>query len=349
MSSDHPCSVVDPLVVAEWDARMADSAQTGFFHSRMWAHTLSRSYRYRPLYLLRGSPAAMEALVPLMEVRSSLTGCRGVGLPFSDYAPPLASTQAALSDLVRQAIDLGLQRNWRYAELRGVNPSLAGADTASAWFYGHRVSLSPGEDELFKRLDSTTRTGVRKARRGGLEVRFSTDWQDLRAFCRFNDLTRRRHGLPPQPLRFFRNLQDAVMAAGRGMVAVASRQGRDLAAAVFFTWNRTAYYKYGASALRGQEFRPNNLIMWEALRKLSAEGFASLCLGRTEVENEGLRRFKLGWGAEEYRIEYVRYDFQAGSFVQQGPPIHGFHNRVFRRLPLPALKLLGRVLYRHLG
>ena len=45
-----------------------------------------------------------------------------------------------------------------------------------------------------------------------------------------------------------------------------------------------------------QNLRPNNLVMWEGIKSLMQRGADTLHLGRTSMENEGLRRFKLSRG-----------------------------------------------------
>jgi hypothetical protein len=72
-----------------------------------------------------------------------------------------------------------------------------------------------------------------------------------------------------------------------------------------------------------------------------------LHLGRTSLWNDGLRRFKLGWGAREERIEYVKYDLGAGRFVCDRDESTGWHTRIFQRMPIRLSRWLGAALYRH--
>ena len=90
-------------------------------------------------------------------------------------------------------------------------------------------------------------------------------------------------------------------------------------------------------------------MMWNAIKRYAEHGFARLHLGRTSLANEGLRRFKLGLGAREERIEYYKYDFLEESFVRDTDRAEGWFNRVFRLLPSPLLRLAGSLLYPHLS
>jgi lipid II:glycine glycyltransferase (peptidoglycan interpeptide bridge formation enzyme) len=206
-----------------------------------------------------------------------------------------------------------------------------------------------GSAALFSRLSGNTQRNIRKAEREGCAVAGSDSREALRAFERLNCLTRRRHGLPPQPAAFFAAVHRHLLSQSRGQVFLATYRGRAVAGAVFLHIGRKAFYKYGASDENYQQLRPNNLAMWEALRWYADRGYETLCLGRTEWENHGLRRFKLGWGAEERIIEYLRYDFRLKQFVQHCSAIEGAHNAIFRKMPIVLLRAVGRVLYRHMG
>ena len=54
--------------------------------------------------------------------------------------------------------------------------------------------------------------------------------------------------------------------------------------------------------------RANNLVMWQGIQFLARNGAEKLHFGRTEQENEGLRRFKLSWNTQEETIDYFRVD-----------------------------------------
>jgi len=198
-------------------------------------------------------------------------------------------------------------------------------------------------------LEGAMRRGVRKAERTGVKVDFDAGEEAMRTFFRLHCGTRRHHGLPPQPWRFFLNIQRHLLRLGRGFIATARLGGQPMAAAVFLLDGRQALYKFGDSDYASQQARPNNMLMWAAMLHCAERGLATLNLGRTSLPNEGLRRFKLGLGAAEEEIRYMKYDFSAEQFVRDVDRVEGWHNRVFARLPLPLLRLAGAVLYPHLS
>ena len=103
------------------------------------------------------------------------------------------------------------------------------------------------------------------------------------------------------------------------------------AATILLKLGRHAIYKFGASDERLQEFRANNLAMFEGIKYLAEAGAEILHFGRTEKENEGLRRFKLSWGATEEEIRYARFEMASGSWKVAHATRSGLHKRDFPR------------------
>jgi CelD/BcsL family acetyltransferase involved in cellulose biosynthesis len=329
------------LAQPDWDASLAHRADFSIFHGSAWSRVLVETYGYSPVWQSAGA-----AWLPLMEVDSWLTGRRGIGLPFTDACAPLCETAEEFAPLFEQALAWGRARGWRSIELRGGRNLLPGAP-ASVAFYSHRLDLSVGIEALYRKLDGSARQAVRKAERAGVTVEVRQDEPAIRDFYVLQCLTRQRHGLPPQPQRFFLNLWRRVLAQNQGMVVLASAHGRPLAGAVFLFLGGRAIYKYGASDHRQQQLRPNNLVMWTGIQWLARHGASTLDLGKTSLMHEGLRRFKRNLGALEHRLEYVKFDLRQQAFVVERDGVAGWHNEVFRWLPIWLSREAGRLLYRH--
>jgi hypothetical protein len=169
----------------------------------------------------------------------------------------------------------------------------------------------------------------------------------MEVFYSLHCKTRRKHGLPPHPFAFFRNIHEHILSHNLGMVVIARHENHPIAASVYFQLGARAVYKYGASDEAFQHLRGANLVMWEAVKWHARQGAKTLHLGRTSIGNEGLRRFKLGWGAGEQKIEYVKYDLRNSRFVTDADESTGWYNRVFKVLPIGLSRLIGAVLYRH--
>ena len=339
---------VDPAAEPKWDSWAASLPQASFFHSTAWCNVLRTAYGYRPSYFTSGQSASEGVSIPAMEVNSWITGRRGISLPFTDECSAAYSRREVYDRSFDEIRRYAKERRWDSFESRGSCPAVPEA-RASVSFRGHSLALSKNLAAQEHNLDSPTRRAVRKAEKSNLTIEVSTSLDATRQFYRLLCQTRKRHGLPPQPFRFFENIQRFVLSQNLGMIMLASVERTPVAAAIFFQYRDSATFKFGASDETYQQFRPNNLIMWRAIRWYAEQGFSRLDFGRTSLGNDGLRRFKLGWGAQERTIEYYKYDFRRSEFVTSSDQAHGWHNRVFRIMPQFAARLFGAVTYRHIA
>ena len=340
--------IVNPLQRPEWDDLLSTYRKSGFFHTTAWARVLHDSYGYEPAYITIKDGPDLLALVLLMDVRSCLTGRRGVSLPFTDCCDPLLEDGVRLEWIIGDLIDYGKRAKWRYLELRTASPLPEGVQ-ASVVFHGHLLDISRSEKELSAGFRDSTRRNIRKAEKEGVEVTIDGSEESLREFYRLNCMTRRDHGLPCQPYGFFKKVYSHIIAKDLGKVVLAVKDGKTIAGALFFHFGDGAVYKFGASDRNYIHLRCNNLVIWKAIQWYRNSGFTNFDLGRTEAENAGLLQFKRGWGAKEYTINYCRYDFRKNVFVTEHSKVTGWHNRIFRRMPLPLLRFAGSMLYRHAG
>jgi len=338
--------IINPITYPGWDDIILSFPDYSFFHSSAWAEVLHKSYGYTPVYFTLFEGKKIVAVLPTMEVKSLLTGTRGVSLPFTDYCEPLTNGTIPFTQIFSYAVEYGRKQGWETLELRGGRSPL-GEAPSSEIYLTHLLDLSEGEEMVFARLKDSTRRNVRKAMAEGVKVMVDRSPEGLDAFCRLNSLTRKRHGLPPQPAGFFGNLYDKIISQNLGFVVTGSLGGKPIASAMFLLFGEKAVYKYGASDLKYQNVRANNLVMWEAIRSCCRSALRNLSLGRSEPENLGLIRFKSGWGALERKINYYRYDLKRQAFVSGYSRVTGLQKKIFEKIPLPILNRVGAMLYRH--
>lgn len=343
-------AVVNPVDDAQWDTKLAASfPDASPFLQSAWSRVLSSTYGYEPHFLIEEQDGHLQRVLPLMQVRSWLTGSRGVSLPFTDTCTALGTTDETLPGLYADLFAFARCRKWDYVELRGT-PPLERQAAPSVSFHGHHLALQPDSAALFSRFDSAVRRAIRKAEHEGVMVEFATSLDAVRIFYRLLCKTRTRHGLPPQPWPFFANIHRHIVAPGGGTVVIARFRQIPVAAAVFFHRGSQVLYKFSASDEAFQHVRGNNLVIWRAIEHFASQQYATLDFGRTSLTNDGLRRFKLSWHAEERPIHYFRFNVKTGAVIPTPDrAAAGLHTRVFRSLPQPLTRLVGAALYKHLG
>jgi hypothetical protein len=338
--------IINPIDYQGWDDLLVSSQEYTFFHTSAWAKVLWETYHYRPLYFTLLDGNGLLALIPMMEVKSIFTGLRGVSLPFTDYCQAIITKEFQLQDMIDFVKEYGHRCNWKFIEIRGGHcPDAAG----TTFFYRHRLKLTPNSEQIFSRFKDTTKRNIRKAIREGVEVNVYRSLEAVREYCRLHYITRKKHGLPPQPRSFFRKIYEHIISKNLGFIALASYGKINIAGSIFFDFKEKAVYKFGASDFKYQHLRANNLVMWEAIKLYAQNGYKSLCFGRTALDNIGLRRFKAGWGTDEQVMNYYKYDLQQNAFVTEASLLRNSHRRIFRIMPITLLKMLGSLLYKHIG
>lgn len=340
--------VINPVAYPHWDEIVRSHPACSIFHTAAWARVLHESYGYQPRYFAATAGKELRALLPVMEIKSVFTGRRGVCLPFSDYGDPILAPDMNVEEALRIVQPLAQKSAWSFFELRDAGGLHCAAEPA-ARFYGHVLQLQPEEKKLFAGLRNSTRRNVLKAQQEGISAGRHYSLEAVREFYRLHGMTRKLHGAPPQPFHFFKKIHEHIISRKMGVVILAAHQKKNIAAAVYFHFGEKALYKYGASDRAYQHLRANNLVMWEAIKWHAQNGCKRFCFGRTEMDNDGLRQFKNGWGAQERVIKYYRYDFGRNAFVQNADAAGGRMNKLFGAMPIPCLRAIGAIAYKHMG
>ena len=330
----------------EWDRHTARFPDVSFFHTSSWIQVLQSSYGFRPLGFVFCKSDVIIGMIPMVEVVNRVTGCRGVSLPFADECPPLVRADWAGDGLLKPLATIGQERRWNYFEIRGSNVALC-PTIPSVTFHGHRITLPKHEADLWQGLKGSVRTAIRKAESSAVTIEVSNSLSTLREFHRLYCLTRQRHGLPPQPFSFFKVIHRHIFERNLGEVIMARVGGKCVAGAVFLRNGGRVLFKYGAFDSRFQHVRANNLVFWAALKRYQQMGCETVDLGRTSLGNDGLRRFKQGWGGMEYEIKYSKYDLHENQFVKEKDLAEGFYNWAFRLCPRWVSAIVGKTLYKY--
>jgi hypothetical protein len=338
--------VAGPLTESGWDQLVARSPCATIFHTREWARVLWDSYGYKRYCFSTVEAGELNQAICLFEVNSWLTGKRAVCVPFSDECPVLgAKSSSRFARFLGELVEFGLARGWKSIEVRGVPPDFL--ENHSDSFYTHDLDIHPESTKIFGSFDASVRRAVRKAEKIGVQAEIRSDPGAIEEYFELHCLTRRKHGVPPQPLDFFHNIHRHLIARGMGFTVLARLNEQALAGAVFLHFQGKGLYKFGASNPRADRFRPGNLVMWRGIQQLSEIGVKCLSFGRTSIAQEGLRRYKLGWGTRERQIFYVKLNIASRTFVAHKQTAQA--TWLFSKLPVPLLKRVGAFLYPHLG
>jgi lipid II:glycine glycyltransferase (peptidoglycan interpeptide bridge formation enzyme) len=340
--------IIDPLNYPDWDCLLLTNKNYSFFHSSLWAQILKDTYNYSPHYFTIVEDNKLMFLVPAMEVKSIFFGNRMVSLPFSDYCEPIIDEINISENIFKFLVDYGKRAHWKSFEFRG-GEKIFKDSLKYSYSFAHKLDLTQDLNSIFKNFKLNSRRNIKKAQRENVKVEIFHDFNAIKIFYDLQCITRKRHGIPPQPFSFYTNIFKHIVSNNAGHIILASLDNKVIAGSLFFHIGKKALFKFGASDMNFRKFRANNLIMWEAISWYSQNGYTSFNFGRTDSDDNGLRRFKLSWGSDEVILNYYKFDLKDERFIQRKSNNYFFIKKVFKKTPEPLLRLIGSMLYRHIG
>ena len=312
------------------------------FHHPAWALLLSECYGFRAFALTTEHADIISGGVPFAEVKRPFGARRWVSLPFTDLCAPLVE-EPHLSGFLAVAAGRGEAAGVHQIEIHA--PLEGSATHSRAEGVIHTLALDRDPNRVRGSFHkSQVIRSITRAQKSPIVVRTAASLGEfMQGYYPLHVRTRRRQGVPVQPKRFFELLWNRMLGRDLGFSLLAYSGSTPIAGAVFLAWNGTIIYKYGASDRAYLHLRPNHLIFWDAIRWACESGFHTFSFGRSDADNQGLRDFKSGWGAQEAELRYAGIGGQPS-----GVPLEGMLDLlgiVIRRSPLWVTTALGEILY----
>ncbi|HMJ00418.1 MAG TPA: GNAT family N-acetyltransferase [Gaiellaceae bacterium] len=163
------------------------------------------------------------------------------------------------------------------------------------------VDLRPPEDEIFSRMSSACRRCIRKAEKVGVTIEEADDLEFAdEYYAQLRDVFAKQSLVPPYGAARVTELIRHLHPTGRLLLLRArDPEGKCIATGIFPAMNRTVDFWGGASWHEHQILRPNEAVMWYAMRYWKARSIES---------------FDLGGGAE-YKRKYGGLEVPVPSFM----------------------------------
>jgi len=341
---------IDPTRDSRWDEFLETHPDASIFHTRGWLEALQRTYGYVPVAFTTSPPGYPLANgVPFCEISSWISGRRLVSLPFSDLCTPLVENSEQLTcvlDYLRDKIPL---EKWSYIELRPTGSVLTGpADFGKTEiFFLHKLDLRPSLDEIFRNFHrDCVQRKIQRAEREGLVYEEGRSDSLLTKFYNLLLMTRRRHGLPAQPVDWFRNLISYL--GEKANIRVASKNGWPIASIFTLRYRHVLVYKYGCSDRRFSNMGGTQSLFWRAIQDAKKDQLSEFDMGRSDCDNHGLVAFKDRWGATKTELTYFRHPVRNSSAVAKAGRTL-ISKYVWPYAPRSVLVAAGRTLYKYMG
>jgi len=327
---------------AEWNNLTATLPDATLYHREPWLEILRRAFGVHPSVAIIGDSSSTYAACLIARSANPIRRTL-ISLPFSDFCPPLAVDDSAryalLSALTRMPSTLRLE--------------IRGATGSALWrvldhFQRWTLDLSRPFQAIERAADREVRRHMRRARAAGISVECSSGIDAIETFFGLQLESRRRLGVPSQPLKFFRLVHEVFSKLDSIEVWTASHQGKPIAAVVVLRDGDMLHAKWSARTAGSPDGASHLIFM--SIAEQHAERARALDFGRTDSRNHGLSRFKRELGAAASPLPYSYFpDAPNVTSAENLTGIWRTASRVWRVLPLPVSRAFNPVAYRYLA
>ena len=349
---DNQLKIIDAKTDKRWDEFVLKHPDGIIYHHSLWGKVISETYGYEPFYIAFENKGTrqFEGIVPLMLVKSRLTGQRMISLPLTSYCPPLFPEQE-LKNIIQFIKNKHSSLDYiEFKYLTKMKDDFSNLSEQSL-FTTHVLSLNSDLDELLKSFhNSSVRRRIKKAEKNNLKFRIGENEEDLKAFYKLEVKVRKKHGLPPQPYSFFKNMWRYLKPKNYMFLPLVEYNDKIVAATIMLKYKDTFYYEYSASDSNFLNLGPNQKLIWEIIKIAHQQGAKKFDFGRSSLTNKSLIEFKKRWGTREQLLHYYYFPKVNKIYTDNSDKIlHKLVSFTNRHLPLHLLKLEGKLIYHHLG
>lgn len=292
----------------------------------------------------------------LFLVKSWLTGSRLVSIPWACYGDPMINSSGEFEILFREIIELSRRVKASYVEIKACNSAslLADANLMIPVYYNksHFLDLTKGLNAVWDGFHRRSiKQKIRTAERNGIRVKVARSEQEVISFYQVFRKHRRRLGLPPQKLEFFRNIWKYLVPRGLAHFLVAQKQDQLVGGLCNFTFKKTVFMSYIATEESLHRCGTGQYLFWAAIRTASEKGLKMVDFGKTPPYADGLIQYKKKWGVRELEAPVFYYPRVAGvsSYEDEQKLLYRVMRSFWRTAPPRLSQIASRFFYRHTG
>jgi len=174
----------------------------------------------------------------------------------------------------------------------------------------HLLPLEPEWERVRERFSRGNRASINRGRRAGVTTRVASCLEEYRAYFSVYEQSLQRWGAEATS-RYPWALFEAGHDLGRRLAQhmrlwIAESDGRVVAGAWVFYWNRHAVYWHGATDVSFSASRPSNVLHADIIKDACERGYRCYDFNPSGG-HEGVARFKRSFGSVVHPIQVWRY------------------------------------------
>jgi len=338
-------TVAEEAELGAWDEYVRAHPDGSPFLTSAWSRVVESTYGHHPFYLVAKQGSTICGSLPLFLFRSRLFNRVLTTSPYASWGSVCADSEASARLLLDRAIALACELDVNYLELKGLRGYQHPQLCPNTRYVTHRRALADPEIMWSKQLDGRKRRAVRKAQKYFLTC--GSGHELLECFYKLMVMTMHRLGTPVHSKAFYRNILSTF--GQQANVLVARHRGAPVAGFLLVRHQGTMFHLAGGSDARYQYVRPNDFLMWEALRWAHLRGATTFDFGRS-MAGSGTATFKAQWGGTVANLHYQYFLNKSKTIPDVNPanPRYRSAIAIWQRLPLPVTKAFGPQLIKYI-
>ncbi|WP_435361556.1 GNAT family N-acetyltransferase [Haloarchaeobius sp. DFWS5] len=327
----------------EWDS-FVERYDGSPFHMWGWGAAVA-SYGHDRYYLIARRADDPIGVLPLAHMKSRLFGEKLISVPFTSQGSAVvddAHREAAISSLLIRTVELSEDLGVDFTILRSQALGERQAFRRRKDYVSFDVPLTEGPDSVWGAIRESRRRQIQQAM-DDEEVTYEVG-DSLADFRDYYDLYVRGmkgHGSPPHSFEFFRILWEQFHDSGYLRLGLVKWNDTVINGVIDFILGSTVIQKGVVSDYEYRDRQGGSLIHWKSLKWAAEDGRESYHLGRTR-EGSGVYMFKKSFGGTKVWLDDYYY-FPNGEVEVPDAEDEKYElpKKVWRKLPLPVLKLIG--------
>ena len=328
----------------EWDTFVRGVPGGSPFHLVAWKRAVETAFGHRPHYLFAARGDAIEAVLPMFEVRGLFGGRALISVPYGVYGGICAASGEAATLLLGAASELAGRVGARYVELRHRSMQQLDLPTKSLYVTFSRP-ISASEEENLAAIPRKQRRMTRQGAKFGLRAEIGREHLD--PFYDIYAASVHRLGSPVFPRRLFSAL---VAEFGKDCELLTIwKDDRMVSGVLSFYFEDQVLPFYSGARQDAFAWAVNDFMYWELMCDSARAGYRTFDFGRSR-EGTGPYQFKRHWGFEPEPLPY-QYVLRDGTPMPNLSPSNPKMRLAvdgWKRLPLPVTRIVGPLLTRYL-
>lgn len=327
-----------------WDAFVNSSAQGTFYHLSGWRSLIENELRHPCYYLYCENNGEIEAVLPLVHVKSTLFGNALISIPFLVYGGPIARNPDALDKVITAGRELAAELDVDHLELRN-RAELPGDWLQNGSYVTFRKVIDPDPEKNLLAIPRKQRAMIRKGIQAGLKAEIDHDTDRLYSAML---VCKRNLGTPFFGSAWLRAIKKEF--GDEAEVTTITHEGRTICSVMSFRYGNEILPYYGGGGELARDLKGNDFMYWAVMERACHDGAEVFDYGRS-MEGSGAYRFKKHWGFEPEPLHYQYRLVNAESLpnLNPGNPRYQLLINTWKQLPLSVAGMIGPPIARRLG